>query len=113
MSDTNTISRYKTTQNRRAYEFNKIKVLKENEICGICGQVVDKKYGYPNPLSATVDHIIPISKGGSIIDIKNLQLAHNYCNRRKWDTIKGLNTDKQQVSEVLNVSRDWSKWQNE
>ena len=38
---------------------------------------------YPDPMSKTVDHIIPIAKGGHPSDLANLQLAHRWCNRQK------------------------------
>ena len=31
---------------------------------------------------ATIDHIVPLSKGGSD-DITNMQIAHSACNREK------------------------------
>jgi 5-methylcytosine-specific restriction endonuclease McrA len=34
-------------------------------------------------MSATIDHIIPIAKGGHPSDMSNLQLAHRACNRLK------------------------------
>lgn len=52
-------------------------------ICRICGKPVDKKLKYPHPGSPTIDHIIPISRGGHPSDINNLQLAHMSCNRAK------------------------------
>ena len=71
--------------NRSAFEAARLKVLKTQTICGICGKPVDFSYRYPHPLSPTVDHIIPVSKGGHPSDLSNLQLAHRCCNRQKSD----------------------------
>lgn len=51
-------------------------------ICQICGKSVDKEIKYPNPLSASIDHIVPLSKGGTHTK-DNVQLAHFLCNSRK------------------------------
>ena len=51
-------------------------------ICGICGKKVSKALEHPNPRSASLDHIIPLSRGGNHIRI-NVQLAHLGCNRKK------------------------------
>lgn len=72
---------------RATFEKNKKKILMSQDICGICGQPVDKNLKWPHPFSATVDHIIPVSKGGHPSDIENLQLAHNRCNRLKSDNL--------------------------
>lgn len=50
--------------------------------CGICGLPVDKFLKYPNKLSASLDHIIPLAKGGKHVR-KNVQLAHLLCNMKK------------------------------
>lgn len=73
--------------NRAAYEKARQKILKTQTICGICGKPVDFSLKYPHPLSPTVDHIIPVSKGGHPSDISNLQLAHRCCNREKSDKL--------------------------
>lgn len=72
---------------RGAYEAARLKVLKTQTVCGICGKPVDFSYRYPHPLSPTVDHIIPVAKGGHPSDISNLQLAHRCCNRQKSDKL--------------------------
>jgi 5-methylcytosine-specific restriction endonuclease McrA len=72
---------------RAAYEKNKKIVLRTQKVCAICGQPVDKKLKWPDPRCATVDHVIPINKGGHPSDLANLQLAHFFCNRQKSDRL--------------------------
>lgn len=72
---------------RAQFDRNKRKIFKTQTICGICGQPVDFSLKYPHPMSATVDHIVPIAKGGHPSDISNLQLAHFQCNRLKSDKV--------------------------
>lgn len=43
--------------------------------CGICGEDVD-------PLDFTIDHVVPLSRGGPHI-YANVQVAHHSCNSRK------------------------------
>lgn len=72
---------------RNAYQNARKKILAAQTVCGICGKTVDKRLRFPHPLSATIDHIIPVSKGGDPSDIENLQLAHWTCNRQKSDKL--------------------------
>ena len=55
---------------------------RDNWICGICGRRINKRLKHPNPLSKSIDHIIPISKGGADAPI-NLQATHLRCNQLK------------------------------
>ena len=68
---------------RSAYAINRKIILATRTICAICGRPVDKTLKPPHPMSATVDHIIPISRHGHPSDLSNLQLAHRACNRAK------------------------------
>ena len=70
---------------RMQYEKNRQKIIMSQDICGICGQPVDKSLKAPHPLSPSVDHIIPVSQGGHPFDLDNLQLAHLVCNQKKND----------------------------
>ena len=72
---------------RTAFEKNAQYIYKTQEVCGICGLPVDKELKSPDPMSKTVDHIIPVSKGGHPSDLSNLQLAHRCCNRHKGDRL--------------------------
>jgi 5-methylcytosine-specific restriction endonuclease McrA len=47
--------------------------------CGICRRKVDSKLAYPHPLSPSLDHIVPLSKGGEHTKA-NTRLAHLRCN---------------------------------
>lgn len=50
--------------------------------CGICGEDVDPELQFPDPRSATLDHIVPIFYGGGHTR-DNVQLAHFFCNTSK------------------------------
>lgn len=51
-------------------------------VCGICCGPVDAVLGHPDPMSKSIDHVIPISKGGHH-SRANVQLAHLTCNVHK------------------------------
>lgn len=95
---------------RATFDKNKKKIYATQTICAICGKPVDFKLKFPHPMSATVDHIIPVSKGGHPSDIDNLQLAHLKCNRAKSDKtikIKYVADDSQIGNRDLPLSTDW------
>lgn len=50
--------------------------------CGICRKPVRKVHKYPHLMSATLDHIVPMSQGGGHTYV-NTQLAHFMCNSIK------------------------------
>jgi 5-methylcytosine-specific restriction endonuclease McrA len=51
-------------------------------ICGICSNPVDHRLSFPDHLSASLDHVVPLSKGGSHTKT-NSQCSHWICNSRK------------------------------
>ncbi len=55
---------------------------RDNWVCGVCGQKINKRLKHPNPRSKSIDHIIAISAGGPDAPI-NLQPAHLRCNQNK------------------------------
>lgn len=59
------------------------RVLAAYDTCAICGKPVDKSLHTPHPLSAEVDEIIPVSRGGDPLAWDNVRLTHRRCNRIK------------------------------
>lgn len=102
-----------TGAHERLYRKNRATLIKTGEVCQICGGLIDKSLKFPHPLSASVDHIVPVAKGGHPSSMDNLQLAHLICNQVKGtkETIeanKGLNDAQKTISNrVLPLSIDW------
>ena len=48
-------------------------------VCQLCKKKVNRTLKYPHPLSQSLDHIIPLSRGGAHSKA-NVQLAHLSCN---------------------------------
>ena len=52
---------------------------RDGHICQLCGNKINMKLKHPDSLSPSIDHIIPISKGGADAPV-NVQAAHLGCN---------------------------------
>jgi hypothetical protein len=72
-------------ESRRTQTFKTKLYWKGQGNCGICSNPIDTTLNYPDPKSFSVDHIIPLSKGGSE-RIDNLQPAHLACNLAKGNS---------------------------
>ena len=64
---------------------------RDNWICGICKEEINPRYRFPHLMAATVDHIIPISKGGTHT-WSNTRAAHAKCNFTRGDSLDDLLT---------------------
>lgn len=62
-------------------------VARDGAACSLCGEVVDLDVKWPHPMSATRDHVVPYSLGGSNA-AENLALAHAVCNTRKRNRVE-------------------------
>lgn len=60
--------------------------VRDGWCCGVCGGAVDPELTHPDPLSASLDHIVPISLGGPHL-YSNVQCAHLKCNIDKGATL--------------------------
>jgi hypothetical protein len=59
---------------------------RDNWICHICSGQIDQTLKYPNRYSLSVDHVIPLSKGGSH-GYDNCKSSHWICNCLKSDKV--------------------------
>lgn len=74
----------KDGHDRVKYNYYRDKMKALQPPCAICGLPINYELKHPNPWSFTIDHIIPISRGGTT-DEDNLQPAHFKCNRLKGE----------------------------
>lgn len=54
--------------------------------CHICTESIDFELAWPHPRSKSMDHVIPIAKGGGH-ELSNVKMAHLTCNQRKSDKL--------------------------
>ncbi len=55
--------------------------VRDNWVCGLCGDAVDRTIPWPDPMSPTLDHIVPLSHPESPGHTDtNVHLAHFFCN---------------------------------
>lgn len=58
-------------------------------ICQICFDPIDSSIPWPDPMSKSIDHIVPVSRGGAH-SMSNVRAAHLGCNCRKGATIDAV-----------------------
>lgn len=63
-------------------------VLDQYDRCWICLHEVDKTLDGRQSLGPSVDHAVPLSRGGDPLDRANLRLAHTGCNSRRKDATR-------------------------
>ena len=50
--------------------------------CGVCRKRIDPALTYPNPMSASLDHVLPLAEGGRHT-YANTRIAHLTCNIKR------------------------------
>lgn len=55
-------------------------------LCALCDRAIDRALRWPNPMSVSLDHVIPLSRGGEHSP-ENTQASHLTCNLRKHNTM--------------------------
>jgi hypothetical protein len=75
-------------KNETSFEkFDPLEVFERDEwMCGICESPIDSQLKWPDQLSVSLDHIVPLSKGGTHTQ-ENCQAAHLGCNIKKGSKI--------------------------
>lgn len=62
------------------FQLDRLQIFERDEyVCGICSLPVDRAAKAPDPDSPSLDHIIPLSKGGDHSEA-NTQCSHLRCN---------------------------------
>jgi len=56
--------------------------IRDGWLCGVCGLAVNPDLRWPDPMSASLDHVVALANGGQH-SAANLQTAHLVCNMRK------------------------------
>src|SRR5699024_3539461 len=62
---------------------------KSGNTCYLCGEVIDYSLRHPHSKSPSLDHIIPLSKGGDH-SLENCAMTHLKCNLEKGAKILDL-----------------------
>jgi 5-methylcytosine-specific restriction endonuclease McrA len=66
-------------------DVNRLQIFKRDRlICHICGKKTDPRKSAPHPKAPTIDHIVPIAKGGTH-EPANVATACFMCNATKSD----------------------------
>lgn len=55
-------------------------------ICSLCDRAVDRTLSALDPMAPTLEHVIPLSRGGDHVEA-NCALAHRLCNARKGNRL--------------------------
>ncbi len=88
--DREILSRFKRINFSRNY----LRTILKNRghlACTYCGKmhlkIEDKNMIVPHNTKATIDHVVPLSKGGRMFDVFNIVVSCSKCNSRKGDMI--------------------------
>lgn len=76
------------------------RVYREESYCWICGHYIDPRAEPRTPRSRSVDHIVPLSKGGDPYSRANARLACYGCNAARGD-------GDRHIERTRGASRDW------
>lgn len=55
--------------------------------CARCGHNIDPTLDPRHPLSFTLDHIAPLSRGGDLLDPANARAMHRRCNSARGNRV--------------------------
>ena len=73
----------------KSEEFKRTEIFeRDGWKCGLCGRAIPKNVKWPHPKFGTIDHIVPLAKGGAHLRI-NVQAAHLRCNCSKNSRVVG------------------------
>lgn len=70
-------------RNGRPYRRLCATVRRRGDPCWICGHAIDLKLDPRHRMSFTLDHVVPLSHGGSLLNPANARSAHRMCNSKR------------------------------
>lgn len=78
-------------------------------MCYFCGKTVDMELHHYDKWSFTVQHIVPVSRGGAVAEIENMAPAHRSCNAKEGNRLAGTRTEDGDMTmgPALKRSRVW------
>lgn len=81
-------SNYRARKRNTEHEsYDRLEVFRlKGEYCYLCGENICLNISFPHPFSLSIDHIVPVSRGGSDT-IMNVAPTHLSCNIRKGDKL--------------------------
>lgn len=63
--------------------FDRLEIFERDDwVCQLCEEPIDQNCAWPDPMSASLDHVIPLARGGEH-SRANAQAAHLRCNVQK------------------------------
>jgi len=66
-----------------AWQKLRAQVLGEEPNCWVCDQPIDPAIAWPDPMSGSGDHVVPLEAGGAQLDRDNVRAAHMRCNQQR------------------------------
>lgn len=74
-------------RHRQARALYRMHAATINEVCRLCGQPIDYRLRHPDPMAWTLEHIVPLSEGGPLLDTANYASAHRRCQDKQGGRI--------------------------
>ncbi|MEU7376553.1 HNH endonuclease [Streptomyces albidoflavus] len=70
----------RNARNGRPYRRLVAALKRRGDPCWLCGHAIPPGLDARHPLSFTLDHVVPLSRGGPLLDPANARAAHRRCN---------------------------------
>lgn len=74
-------------RNGRPYRRLVAAVKAQGDPCARCGHNIDPTLDARHPLSFTLDHVVPLSRGGNLLDPANARAMHRRCNSARGNRV--------------------------
>jgi 5-methylcytosine-specific restriction endonuclease McrA len=83
-------------RNGRPYRRLVADLKRRGDPCWLCGCPIPPGLDARHPMSFTLDHVVPLSRGGPLLDPANARAAHRRCNSAKGNrtTMPRLKTSR-------------------